>query len=149
MLCDGKCCGCKALWGSIFSSPLGEGGPVVPKLKEVIKEVWNLLSFHLEISNGTYHGCHWGTSGSFHSVRKVPKLSGLFDCNPGLTLCAKSSIFQDHPSTDPRTLAVDSVCGEISGTQPHSSTLWEFSPDSSPSRPPSSTLSPPVKPLLL
>ena len=35
----------------------------------------------LENSNSTYHGCHWGTSGSFHSVRKVPKLNGLFDRN--------------------------------------------------------------------
>ena len=29
-----------------------------PKLKEVIKEVPKLLSYHLDNSNGSYHGCH-------------------------------------------------------------------------------------------
>ena len=39
MWCHGKCFVSKALWGSIFSFPFIKEGPVVPKLKEVIKKV--------------------------------------------------------------------------------------------------------------
>ena len=45
--------------------------------------------FKIEFWHYPYSYYHWGTSGSFHSVRKVPKLNGLFNCN----LCLYFHVF--------------------------------------------------------
>jgi len=71
MLFHGKCCGHKVLWDGIFSFPFVKEGPVFPKLKEVIKEVSKLLSYHLENSNSSYHGYDLDTHRSFHFVTNL------------------------------------------------------------------------------
>lgn len=65
--------------------PLLKDAPLYTKPNEIRKEAIKhlfVVERRLGVSASSYHGCHFDTSGSFHSVRNLPKeKKRLFDGN--------------------------------------------------------------------